>query len=346
MHHSSRVAGIQIPYSLLDTSAARTSDAVALWQESMGAIYDVRPRAHEAADFQSRAEAFHLGEIVLTAYRCSAQTFDRSRSRIGRDGIDHYTLQFCLSGRHGRRDGESGSEAGPGDLLVADLSQRQATATSDFDSLNLTVPRRLLAPLLKTPDDHNLRLIPGGTPLTALFRNHLIGLFKAAWTMSGEEAEAVVGPTLALAAAVLNAEAPETGGAVLDPVLAAQIRRFLAERAADPTITAEAVAHRFGISRRKLYYLMEPHGGLTSYLREHRLHLAHAMLRDPMQRGRGIAEIAASCGFAWRTNFARTFRTHFGMTPQEARALAAQYRPLSPGDLTDRHMWDWIRMLR
>lgn len=339
-------AGFQIPHSLLDSAGMGRKAALAAWRESMGAIYDVRLRAHDDAGFQSRAEAFHFGDVVLTAYRCSAQTFDRSRARIGRDGIDHYTLQFCLSGRHGRRDGAGGGEAGRGDLIIADLAQPHATATSDFDSLNLTVPRRLFAPLLKAADEQNLRLISGAAPLTALLRNHLIGLFAAARTMSREEAESVVAPTLAMAAAVLNAEAPGTGAWVADPVLAAQVRRFLSDRAADPTITAESVAGRFGISRRKLYYLMEPHGGFTACLRERRLHLAHAMLRDPLQRGRSIAEVAESCGFAWRTNFARTFRSRFGMTPREARVLAGRYAVPPAGGLTDRHMWDWIRMLR
>ncbi len=320
-------------------------EALSLWQENLGAIYDVRLRSDDSV-FQSRAEAFHFGDVVLTAYRCSAQTFDRSRSRIGRDGIDHYTLQFCLSGRHGRRDGAQNGEAERGDLLVADLAQPHATATSDFDSLNLTIPRRLLAPLLNAPDEQNLRLVSGAGPLTALLRNHLIALFAAVRTMSREEAEAAVSPTLALAAAVLNADAPTKGPGLLDPILAAQVRRFLSERATDPTITPEGVAGRFGISRRKLYYLLEPHGGFSSCLREHRLHLALAMLRDPMQRGRSIADVAHSCGFAWRTNFARTFRSRFDVTPQEARALAGQSGRLPASGLMDRHMWEWIRTLR
>ena len=346
MKQPARPTDFKVPHSLVTTIGLPPEEALAVWHESMGAIYDVRLRGSDNARFQSRAEAFHLGEIVLTAYHCSAQTFSRSRARIGRDGMDHYTLQFCLAGRHGPRDGETGSEAGPGDLLIADLAQRQATGTSDFDSLNLTIPRRLLAPLLVAPDEQNLRRISGKAPLVAVFRNHLTGLFQAAGTMTPEDAAAVVGPTLALAAAVLNAEAPQSRAGVLDPILAAQIRRFLGENASDPTITAEGVAARFGISRRKLYYLMEPHGGLTSYLREHRLHRALAMLRDPMQRGRDVGDVAQSCGFVWRTNFTRTFRTHFGMTPQEARALAAQHSPPPPGDLQDHNMWDWIRMLR
>jgi AraC-like DNA-binding protein len=337
--------GLPIPRSLFDSADMGSQAALAIWKDSMDAIYDVRLCADQAA-FRARAEAFHFGEVVLTAYRCLAQTFDRSRARIGRDGVDHYTLQFCLSGRHGRRDGSGSGEAGAGDLLIADLAQPHATATSDFDSLNLTVPRRLLAPLLHAPDEQNLRLISGSEPLAALFRNHLLGLFAAAPAMSVKEAEALVVPTLTLAAAVLNAEAPQNAPQIVDPLLTAQIHRLISERAADPAITAEGVAERFAISRRKLYYLMEPHGGFTACVRERRLHLAHAMLRDPLQSGKSIAEIAEHCGFAWRTNFARSFRARFGVTPREARALAGRYAPRPEGDLAQRHMWEWIQMLR
>lgn len=343
---AAQIPDFQIPHSLLDSASLQRNEALAIWHDSMGAIYDVRLRAHDDEGFQTRAEAFHFGEVVLTAYSCSAQTFDRSRSRIGRDGIDHYTLQFCLSGRHGRRDGASGEEAGRDDLIIADLAQPHATATSDFDSLNLTVPRRLLAPLLNAPDEQNLRVISGTAPLTSLFRNHLIGLFSAARAMSRREADSVVAPTLAMAAAVINAEAPGAGAEVLDPVVAAQVRRFLSGRATDAAITVEEVAERFALSRRKLYYLMEPHGGFNAYLRERRLDLAMTMLRDPMQRGTSIADVARKCGFAWRTNFARTFRSRFGVTPQEARALAGQHTPLPTDALKDRHMWEWIRTLR
>ncbi|WP_343517901.1 AraC family transcriptional regulator [Sphingomonas sp.] len=337
--------GLSIPHSLFDSAEIGNQSALAIWKDSMDALYDVRLCVDHTA-FQARAEAFHFGEVVLTAYRCLAQTFDRSRARIGRDGVDHYTLQFCLSGRHGRREGMGGGEAGPGDLLIADLAQPHATATSDFDSLNLTVPRRLLAPLLRAPDEQNLRLISGSAPLVALFRNHLIALFAAAPTMSVKEADLIVFPTLALAAAVLNAEAPENSSRLVDPILTARIHRLISDQAANLELSAEDVAERFGISRRKLYYLMEPHGGFASCLRERRLHLAHVMLRDPMQQGKSIAEIAQSCGFSWRTNFARTFRSHFGISPREARALASQYAPPPAGDLAKRHMWEWIQMLR
>jgi AraC-like DNA-binding protein len=346
LHDRNLELGGRIPYSLLETAQMSPIEGLTLWQETLGTLYELRPRANGAARFHFRAEAFHFGEIVLTAYRSSPQTFDRSRARIGRDGIDHITLQFCISGRHGERDGPAGSEARPGDLLIADLAQRQATATSEFNSLNLTVPRRLLAPLLDAPDEQNLRRIPGASPLAALLRNHLTGLFKSAHMMRSDEGEAIVRPTLALAAAVLNSERALEQVGDINPILTVQIRRYLHEAAASPDLTADQVAARFGISRRKLYHLMETSGGFASSLREHRLQLAHALLRDPAQRSKPVAEIAERCGFVWRTNFARAFRQRFGMTPQETRALAVQGMLSGCDDLAGKTMWDWIRTLR
>ncbi|PXA95418.1 AraC family transcriptional regulator [Nostoc sp. 3335mG] len=337
---------IRIPHSILESARMRPGQALALWRETLGALYDVRTRGGEGERFHFRAEAFHFGEIVLTAYRSTAQTFDRSRARIGRDGIDHVTLQFCISGWHGKRDGPAGAEARAGDLLIADLAQPQATATSDVNTINLTVPRRLLAPLLDAPDAQNLRLVRGDTPLASLLRNHLIGLFQSARLMGVAEAEAVIGPTLALAAAVLNSERSVEEAVEFDPILSVQIRRYLTEAAASSDLNADQVAARFGISRRKLYYLMQSHGGFASCVRAQRLHRAKAMLRDPAHRGTPIADIAERCGFAWRTNFSRAYRERFGMTPQETRALAALRLSPALACLDGRHMWDWIRVLR
>lgn len=335
---------LAIPHSVLDTAGMPPERGMAFWRESMAAFYDVRARSD--AGFRCRAEAFHLGEIVVTAYASSAQTYDRSRLRIGRDGLDHLTLQLVLSGTHGPRDGSSEDRAGPGDLFIADLAQPQATAASDSSTLNLTMPRRLLAPLLEAPDVHNLRRIRGGTPLGALLHSHLAALFQTAPSMRAEEAEAVVRPTLELAAALLNTQLPEGSRRGIESILGGQIARFLADNAANRDLSPEGVAACFGVSRRKLYYLLEPYGGFAACLREHRLQRARAMLGDPAQRGRAVDEIAESCGFAWRTNFARSYRQRFGLSPRETRELAAQGSQRVAACAADRHMWDWIRTLR
>ncbi|KKB10967.1 hypothetical protein VE25_15150 [Devosia geojensis] len=336
----------QVPRSVLDTQGLPFRQAHALWQETIGTLYDVRLIGGAGESLAYHAEAFHFGEVVLTSYRCGAQSFDRSRARIGRDGLDHITLQLCISGRHGPRDGGPEDEAGPGDMLIADLAQRQATATTDNESLNLTVPRRLLAPLLKAPDEHNLRRISGASPLTVLFRNHLQGLYQAAPTMRREDAAAIVGPTLELAAAAVNAAVAEENAAAVRLALIGDVRRHVDTRIADPDLTAESVAAAFGMSTRKLYYLFEPHGGFTHYVQAERLHRCRAELIDPEHRHESVADIAERYGFTHRKSFIRAFRRSFEMTPREMRALAAEGRSLTRQTAGEGHMWHWIRELR
>lgn len=335
----------RIRHVAMTTKDLAEKKAIEVWQESIGVLYDVRLR-NGAERFHFQADAYHLGEIVLTGYQCVAHSFDRSRARIGRDGLDHITLQVCNRGSHGKRDGGSGGQAKPGDLLIADLAQAQATGASDFDSLNLTIPRRLLAPLLKAPDEHNLRLIPGSAPLAALFRNHLNALYLGAPGMSHHQADMIVRPTIELAAAALNGSAAEENVASIRSALTRQISRYIDDHIAEPALSAETIAAAFGISTRKLFYLFEAHGGVSSYVTRGRLRRARAMLADPAQHGRSTAEIAESCGFAYRTNFVRAFRKLFGVTPREVRAHAAEGRRLLGRHADETTMWHWIRQLR
>ncbi|HWK68850.1 MAG TPA: helix-turn-helix domain-containing protein [Rhizobiaceae bacterium] len=335
-----------VPRSVLEVQGLARKEAIALWQESIGVLYDVRLRKTLDERFHFHADAFHFGDLVLTSYKCVAQSFDRSRARIGRDGLDHFTLQICLQGSHGRRDSTSDDQAGPGDLLVADLAQSQATGTSDFDSLNLTVPRRLLAPLLKAPDEQNLRLITGKAPLTALLRNHLQSLYQAAPNIGSGDAEAVVRPTLELAAAAINAAVSEENAAAVRLALTNGMRHYVDDHLVDQDLSAETVAAYFRISTRKLYYLFESHGGFSSYVREARLRRCRAEITDPEHRHESIADIAERYGFNHRKSFIRAFRRSFDVTPREMRALAAEGRRSFFEHGEGRNMWHWIRELR
>ncbi|MFY0100255.1 hypothetical protein ABTQ08_22575, partial [Acinetobacter baumannii] len=77
-----------------------------------------------------------------------------------------YTLQFFSQGHWGIYGGGSDQQAGPGDLLSVDQSEPYAAFMSDPAPhfLALFVPRRLLAPLLKSPDAHNARIVRSSAP--------------------------------------------------------------------------------------------------------------------------------------------------------------------------------------
>ena len=342
---SSQSGAAVIPHSVFDTRGLAPKEAVSAWQESIGVMFDSRLR--EVNDcFFAHVEAFQIGDLFLATSAMAAQSFDRSSFRIGRDGLDHFLIQFYTQGSCGQRDGGPETRTRPGDLWVVDLTQAQASGISDCDSLNLIVPRRLLAPLLTRPDEHNLRVVPQDNLMVGLLHTHMRSLFEAGSRMSPEQASALVRPTVELVAAVLNgAVADETAGGVNTSLFKA-IAGHVRDRLNDPTLSAETVAGHFGISTRKLYYLFQEQDGFATYVQKERLHACRRLLADPAHRGRSIAEIAESLCCGHPKSFSRAFRREIGMTAREVRQLALErhhaFALYAEGD----QWWNWIGRMR
>lgn len=334
---------MKLPRSRLDTRTLRPRQAFETWREAIDVVFDIHLRGDVDESFHARVDAFLFGSVFIGTARGVAQNFDRSRMKIGRDLSDYYMLQFYLEGICGARDGGADRQTRPGDLFVVDAAQPLATATSDFGNLNLIVPRRLLAPLLKAPDEQNMRILRGNLPLVALFRDHLSALYRRAGELTVEQAHNVIRPTLELAASVLNDGVSEENGKAVNVTLFAAIRRHIDAHIGDPDLSPGKVAAAFGISRRKLYYLFEQAGGFAACVQEERLRRCCAALLDPANRGRPIAELAEAHGFTNPVSFSRAFRRVIGMTAREVRDLAAQGREMRRP--ADRRRDDWSRWL-
>jgi AraC-like DNA-binding protein len=334
---------MKLPRSRFDTRNLSPRRALEAWRESIDVAFDIRLRGEADESFHARVDAFLFGNVFVGTASGAAQNFDRSRMKIGRDLSDYYMLQFYLQGSCGARDGGSDRQTRPGDLFIVDAAQPLATATSDFGNLNLIVPRRLLAPLLKAPDEQNMRVLRGGMPLVGLFRDHLGALYRRAGELTVEQAHSIIGPTLELAASALNDGVAEENGNAVDVALFAAIRRHIDANIGDPGLSPERVAAAFGISRRKLYYLFEQAGGFAACVQEERLRRCCAALLNPAGRSLSIAEIAEAHGFASPGSFSRAFRRVIGMTAREVRDLAAQGR--GQRRPPDRRRADWARWI-
>ena len=333
---------IGLPSSFLDTSAMTPEAAQRAWVENIGVMFDIRHRNEPAAGPKPSAGGFVFGDMLVGSSRAAAQSFDRSRYRTARDGLSHYLLQFYTEGSCGPRDAAGSEWTRPGDLLIVDLAQPLTTAASDFSNLNLVVPRRMLAPLLRQPDEHSLSIVRRENPLTAVLLNHLRSLHAQAPQLTTGEAGLLIRPTLELAAAALNGSVDEAtqDGARLG--LFTLICRHVDAHLFDDGLSAETVAHRFGISTRKLYYLFEEIGGFALHVQEQRLRRARAALLEPANDGRTIADIAGDHGFLHRSTFVTAFRRQFGMSPRELRQLGRSQHA-GGGDNPRRAEWTrWI----
>lgn len=319
--------GEKIPHSRFDTRMMTPKDALAAWYENIDVMFDARVHDTEGKTFRVKMDAFMLGELVLVnAPHVPGQSYERSSLRIGRDGVDHYLLQFYTKGSVARRDGKGEiNSTRPGDLWVTDLAQPLSSVASQAEAINLIIPRRLLSPSLDMPDIHSMRILAGKQPLVGLLRNHLQALAAAAPSMTTDDVQRVISPTLELAAAALNggAHRQDTISGVESALLEA-ICRHVNDALPSADITAERVAGQFGISMRKLSYLFAPLGGFSSWVRKRRLVLVRSALTDPEQMHRTIEDIAEAHGFSHKANLGRAFREFHGLTPGQVRALVKE----------------------
>jgi AraC-like DNA-binding protein len=334
---------MQINRSIFGTHGLSPKEAVEAWRQSIDVVFDVRLQDEANDTFHAEVDMFLFGEVCVGVASGVAQRFDRSRNKIARDLSDYYMLQFYVEGSCGVRGEGSERQTRPGDLFIVDAAQPLATATSDFGNLNLIVPRRLFAPLLRAPDEHSMRVLRGNLPLVALFRDHLNAVYRRAGDLSVEQAQGLIQPTLDLAACAINNAVTDEKAASVNVVLFAAIRRYIDDNIHDPKLSADKVAAAFGISRRKLYYLFECTGGFAAWVQEVRLRRCHSALIAPCNRGKSIAEIAEEHGFTSPVTFSRAFRRVIGMTAREIRALAA--RGEAPMPSSNQPSVDWARWI-
>jgi AraC-like DNA-binding protein len=107
----------------------------------------------------------------------------------------------------------------------------------------------------------------------------------------------------------------------------AAILREIETRAADPRLSADAIASGLDITPRYVRLLLEETGrSFSQHVLERRLDRAAALLRDPRRDGYRVSAIAFECGFGDLSYFNRAFRRRFGETPSDARQRAREQR--------------------
>ena len=282
---------------------------------------NVRPRAtrENVENFKFGFSAWHLGSLVLGASHSDKIKFGRSARTISRSPIDHYLVQVYTSGGLAAEVEGKRMDVAVGDVWILDFTREAHIEEIGFRSVNLAIPRSLLAPLLKDPDGlHGLKL-SAASALGGLLSRYLVGQTSH---MTLAEAAAAAESTLHLIAACAgpHLEANDlVRGGLMKASLGA-IRKFIEEELANPALDAELICKEFSLSRATLYRLFEPLGGVQAHVRRRRLGRCFHELVTPGRNAGPISEIALRWGFSDEAAFSRAFRSVYGLSPSEARA--------------------------
>jgi AraC-like DNA-binding protein len=106
----------------------------------------------------------------------------------------------------------------------------------------------------------------------------------------------------------------------LDAVRLKSVQEHVERHLVEHDLSLEALAFRFGISRRSLQRVFEADGtNFSEFVRQRRLAKAYSALSKPGAET-PIAEIALGCGFCDISYFNRAFRARYHATPSDVRA--------------------------
>lgn len=253
----------------------------------------------------------------------------RTRRLINRSPVDVYHLSVALrpswSVAAGRR-----TLLRTGDAVLVDGTAPWAVGPADVFGhvLAVNVPRAAVRRDLRAEPPVLGHVIAAENPALRVLLRVVTELARGTSTLPssslGELGYSAYELLLSTVRAAADGGNPLADARSPRSVLVLRMREFVANHLDDPALSLAMLADAFHVSPRSVELAFHEHGlSPGRFIREARMAGARRMLADPRQRHRPIAAIAREVGFEDPSVFARTFRTHFDMTPREYRYLCA-----------------------
>jgi AraC-like DNA-binding protein len=280
--------------------------------------HDVEPLGDEPFFFE--ADLHSLPGLGL-----ASSTFSPCRRWHAAEHIDSDDLLFgvalsggCVLHQRGRETVIGQGEA----VLTSAAHPIQVIIGVPSRHFSLRLPRAIFETRIADPDACNGRLIPSNSEGLALLTGYIDEIRLTELT-SPALCDLVVSHVHDLVALLLGVKGDahqlaQSGGARAARLAA--ILREIERRSGDPGLSATTIARLLGVTPRYVHLLLEETGkSLSHHVLQRRLERSVVLLRDPLQRHRRIADIAAEVGFTDLSYFNRAFRRRYGATPSDIR---------------------------
>ena len=327
-----------IPSLQFSTESFEPREQFEVWRDLMAPMADVELPAAAGIGFRARAQAYDLGAFHLFSFDTDPAAFIRTDEHVRKSGIDHWCLSIVNKGDLEIVPG-SRQSATTGDMLLQ-------TYTAPFSGV---VGGEGLSCLFLNRDDFcgdadALDAIAGQNmagPMSPILRGFIVSLENQANRLSAAEIPAVNEAFAHLLKATVRPNA-DTLEAARMPIAATQFavaRRIIDGHLKSPDLTPDMICARMGVSRRQLYYIFQPHGGVMKFITQRRLAACHNALVARAGK-KLVSSVAYAYGFTHLSSFYRQFQARYGFRPGEARSAWLDGHALRKA--TDGTFADWL----
>jgi AraC-like DNA-binding protein len=295
----------------------------------VGAISDgflaMEASSPQREGFQGALCSVALGAVGVNWVQSSPQDVYRTRRGIARSPDNfHYLLGNLGSAWLAEQDGRR-ARLLPGDFVLVDSRRCYEFHFPEGPStVSLELPLDWVKTWLAQPERQVARRIDAshgwGRALAAF-----AGQWRPEWAQATPLPAALLTDQLGSLLSLALGDGPpadEPLGTSATQALCGRARAQVAERLAEPGLTAQHIADALGVSVRSLHRaLAQARCSFATELLAQRMAVARRMLGTPHFDRLSVAEVGRRVGYTDASHFVRTCKRHLGHTPQALRRL-------------------------
>jgi AraC-like DNA-binding protein len=300
--------------SYADVPASEQFDA---FRQHMAPLFAIERPADPNIKYNTGGDAYLLGDLWFYQLRFPPARYVRSADRARRDNVDFLVVNAYTRGQwRGALNGEE-VERQSEYLQILDCSREQTYETGPVHYCGVALRRQEIEDRLGDVRQAADFFLEG--PRADFLHDYIRLLGRQLPNQSRIIAHEVERATYDFVAACLHPSPDllERARPTLDSALLSRAKRFVRVHLEDATLTPGTICRELGLSRRTLYRIFEPTGGVGRYIQDVRLQRIHDELR--FGDAEPIADIAARYGFENKEVFWRAFKRRFGVTPGDVR---------------------------
>jgi len=307
------------------TTEVEQPRALAYWVETVcDRFLDLEIDSPVRDRFHARLDQIDLGPVTANFFAADTQRVRRTTAKIARLRSPMFLLMQLRVGHVRFQQLGHDVELHPGECIFIDGTEPyDLVCPQPTEAMTLRLPADWLHGWLAQPQRHTSRLFSAGgwsSALCATVGSIGVDTCEQLGLAQGAIAESI-------ATLLRLAIGPEREAPAREPLLLNRLMRTLHNRFHETDLSPRAVAAEHHISTRSVHYAFaSAQTTFVEKLMELRLERARQMLGDAQLFDLPVAEVAARCGFADPSHFARRFRRHYGHSPLKFRELGLPAR--------------------